>query len=120
MASVYAQQEDQARSPTDYAHPPTTAQPARDASAYTGTYDNPYYGKLTVTVDDTGTGDNTRLTLCLGPKPLRFPLTHYDGDTFSFETTGENAVGRTGVTFSDDTVRVEYLDENHLGTFTRR
>ncbi|RSS53681.1 DUF3471 domain-containing protein, partial [Streptomyces sp. WAC07061] len=87
----------------------------------TGTYDNPYYGPLTVTADAKG-----GLTLSLGPKPLRFPLTHYDGDTFSFETTGENAVGRTGVFFSEGEdgqsgkVRVEYLDQNHLGTFTRR
>lgn len=39
---------------------------------------------------------------------------------FSFETVGENAVGRTGVTFSDGTLRVEYLDADHLGTFTER
>uniref|UniRef100_A0AAU2JNF7 Serine hydrolase n=1 Tax=Streptomyces sp. NBC_00049 TaxID=2903617 RepID=A0AAU2JNF7_9ACTN len=103
----------QGRSPTDYARPPAGAKPARDSAAYTGTYDNPYYGKATVTADDDGA-----LTLALGPKPLRFPLTHYDGDTFSFETTGENAVGRTGVTFADGTLRVEYLDADHLGTFT--
>ncbi|MFI8387382.1 serine hydrolase [Streptomyces sp. NPDC085540] len=100
---------------TDYAHPPTGAQPARDSAAYTGTYDNPYYGKATVTADDKGA-----LTLALGPEPLRFPLTHYDGDTFSFMTAGENAVGRTGVVFADGTLRVEYLDANHLGTFTQQ
>lgn len=33
--------------------------------------------------------------------------------------TGENAVGRTGVTSADGTVRVEYLDGNHLGALTR-
>ncbi|MFB6826338.1 serine hydrolase [Streptomyces virginiae] len=102
-------------STTDYAHPPAGARPARDSSAYTGTYDNPYYGEATVTADDDGA-----LTLALGPKPLRFPLTHYDGDTFSFVTAGENAVGRTGVIFADGTLRVEYLDADHLGTFTRR
>ncbi|MFJ3924265.1 serine hydrolase [Streptomyces sp. NPDC090022] len=112
-AGLYAQQDRAARSPTDYAHPPAGARPARAADAYTGTYDNPYYGPLTVTADDGA------LTLALGPKPLRFPLTHYDGDTFSFETTGENAVGRTGVFFKDGTVRVEYLDADRLGTFTR-
>ncbi|MFE6837543.1 serine hydrolase [Streptomyces sp. NPDC057705] len=115
-ASAYAQAlEDPGRSTTDYAHPPAGAEPARDSAAYTGTYDNPYYGKATVTADDNGA-----LTLALGPKPLRFPLTHYDGDTFSFETRGENAVGRTGVTFADGTLRVEYLDVNHLGTFTQQ
>ncbi|MET9689171.1 serine hydrolase [Streptomyces sp. NPDC006514] len=102
-------------STTDYAHPPKGARPAQDSAAYTGTYDNPYYGKATVTADDKGA-----LTLALGPKPLRFPLTHYDGDTFSFVTAGENAIGRTGVIFADGTLRVEYLDAEHLGTFTQQ
>ncbi len=115
LASVYAKEIDNARSPTDYAHPPASAKPAKDSAAYTGTYDNPYYGKATVTADNKGT-----LTLALGPKPMLFPLTHYDGDTFSFETTGEMAAGRTGVTFADGTVRVESLDANHLGTFTEQ
>ncbi|WP_406367445.1 serine hydrolase [Streptomyces sp. NBC_01546] len=115
LASVYAKEADNARSPTDYAHPPASAKAAKDSAAYTGTYDNPYYGKATVTADDKGA-----LTLALGPKPLRFPLAHYDGDTFSFETTGEMAVGRTGVTFADGTLRVESLDANHLGTFTEQ
>ncbi|MBT2403726.1 MULTISPECIES: serine hydrolase [unclassified Streptomyces] len=113
--AIYAQMDSADRSSTDYAHPPASAKPAQDNAAYTGTYDNPYYGKLTVTASPDG-----GLTLSLGPKPMRFPLTHYDGDTFSFETAGENAVGRTGVTFSDGTVRVEYLDDEHLGTFTQR
>ncbi|MFD8633053.1 serine hydrolase [Streptomyces sp. NPDC059533] len=115
LAAVYEQGDFALRSPTDYAHPPSGAKPAQDSAAYTGTYDNPYYGKATVTADDSGA-----LTLALGPKPQRYRLTHYDGDTFSFVTAGENAVGRTGVFFSDGTLRVEYLDANHLGTFTRR
>ncbi|MCF3181950.1 serine hydrolase, partial [Streptomyces polychromogenes] len=114
--ALYAQQLNEGhRSTTDYAHPPAGAAPAQPANTYTGTYDNAFYGPLTVTADPKGA-----LTLSLGPKPLRFPLTHYSGDTFSFVTTGENAVGRTGVTFSDGKVRVEYLDAEHLGTFTRR
>ncbi|MET9963275.1 serine hydrolase [Streptomyces sp. NPDC006326] len=117
FAEIYAQVDGAGRSPIDYAHPPAGAKPARADSAYTGTYDNPYYGKLTVAADPGGSGG---LVLSLGPKPLRYPLTHYDGDTFSFETSGENAVGRTGVTFKDGTVRIEYLDKTHLGTFTRQ
>ncbi|MET9700422.1 serine hydrolase [Streptomyces sp. NPDC006529] len=118
--SLYAQQEDAARSSTDYVHPPAGAKPARADTAYTGTYDNPYFGRLTVSAAP-GSRAGEGLTLSLGPRPQRFPLTHYDGDTFSFETTGENAVGRTGVTFADGTVRIEYLDAGpgHLGTFTR-
>ncbi|WP_030192969.1 serine hydrolase [Streptomyces sp. NRRL S-87] len=115
VSKAYEEQLGQGKSETDYAHPPADARPARADSAYTGTYDNPYYGKLTVTAEPGGGG----LVLHLGPKPMDFPLTHYDGDTFSFETVGENAVGRTGVTFKDGTVRIEYLDENGLGTFQR-
>ncbi|MEU9147848.1 serine hydrolase [Streptomyces sp. NPDC048349] len=115
ISGLYEQELNVGRSPTDYARPPSGAKPAQDSAAYTGTYDNPYYGKATVTADDNGA-----LTLSLGPKPQRYPLTHYDGDTFSFETRGENAIGRTGVFFTDGTFRVEYLDANHLGTFTQQ
>ncbi|WP_327251889.1 serine hydrolase [Streptomyces sp. NBC_01244] len=113
--ALYAQINAEGRSATDYARPPTGAKPAGEDSAYTGTYENPYYGKATVAATSEG-----KLTLSLGPEPMVFPLTHYDGDTFSYETAGENAVGRTGVFFSpaDRTVRIEYLDADHLGTFT--
>ncbi|MFE2874867.1 serine hydrolase [Streptomyces roseus] len=117
FAELYARQLGPGPSATDYAHPPAGAKPARADTAYTGTYVSPYYGKLTVTADTGGKGG---LTLSLGPKPMRFPLTHYDGDTFSYVTAGENAVGRTGVVFKDGTVRIEYLDANHLGTFTKQ
>lgn len=116
LARLYATTDEAGHSRTDYAHPPATAKPAKADSAYTGTYDNPYYGKATVTSNPDGGG----LTLSLGPKPQRYPLTHYDGDTFSFEPRGENAVGRTGAVFTEGGLRVEYLDANHLGTFTRR
>ncbi|MFD7323142.1 serine hydrolase [Streptomyces sp. NPDC059875] len=114
--ALYEQEADEGRSKTDYAHPPSDATPAKDADAYVGTYSSDYYGALKVTA-----GEGGQLTLALGPKPETYRLTHYDGDTFSFETRGENAVGRTGVTFSADgkTVRVEYLDGTGLGTFTR-
>ncbi|MFJ6632214.1 serine hydrolase [Streptomyces sp. NPDC091376] len=120
IAALYAQEDRAAVSPTDYAEPPAVREAARPDSAYTGTYDNAYYGKAVVTTDEDG------LVLELGPAPKRYRLSHYDGDTFSFATTGENAVGRTGVTFTfgegktADRLRVEYLDETGLGTFTRR
>ncbi|CAL9395420.1 D-aminopeptidase [Streptomyces sp. enrichment culture] len=115
FAELYAQADGADRPETDYSRPPADAKPAKAAGAYTGTYESPYYGRLTVT-EAPGGG----LVLSLGPKPLRFPLAHYDGDTFSYETAGENAVGRTGVVFGDGTVRIEYLDEGGMGTFSRR
>ncbi len=106
------------RSPTDYAKPPAGAAEARANSAYTGTYTNAYYGNLSVTAAAGGA-----LSMSLGPRPMTFPLTHYSGDTFSYVTTGETAVGRSGVTFmvSGDratAVQVENLNRTGLGTFT--
>jgi hypothetical protein len=51
-------------------------------------------------------------------------LAHYDGDVFSYQTVGENAVGLSGVTFTGSggragSVRVENLDHTGLGTFKR-
>ncbi|MEU8529247.1 serine hydrolase [Streptomyces sp. NPDC048629] len=114
--ALYQQEADAGRSKTDYAHPPSGAEPAQAADTYTGTYTSPYYGRAQVVAGTDGT-----LTLRLGPKPQTYALTHYDGDTFSFETAGENAVGRTGVTFTPDgkSFTVEYLNTEGLGRFTR-
>jgi CubicO group peptidase (beta-lactamase class C family) len=119
IGKVYEQEEAELRSPTDYGEPPPDPAPARPEGAYLGTYRNDYYGPLLVTAADGA------LVMQLGPDRMRFRLTHYDGDTFSFRTVGENAVGLSGVTFSGDLdgsaehVRVESLDANGLGTFTR-
>jgi hypothetical protein len=53
-------------------------------------------------------------------------LKHYDRDIFTYETTGENAVGTTGVYFTigadgkAKTVLVENLNVHKQGTFTRK
>ncbi|MFE7600209.1 serine hydrolase [Streptomyces sp. NPDC057494] len=114
--ALYQQQADEGRSKTDYAHPPSGATPAQAADTYAGTYDSAYYGRAKVVA-----GPNGTLTLQLGPKPQSYRLTHYAGDTFSFPTRGENAVGLTGVTFTPDgkSFTVEYLNTEGLGTFTR-
>ncbi|MEV8098349.1 serine hydrolase [Kitasatospora sp. NPDC085879] len=106
-------------SPTDYSKPPAGAAPAKPDAAYVGTYANGYYGPLTVSARDGG------LVMSLGPDNLQFPLRHYDGDVFSFQTRGENAVGLSGVTFTvgadgrASTVVVEQFNHDGLGTFTR-
>lgn len=116
---LYEQQAEQSRSPTDYTEPPDDASDARADSTYTGAYTNPYHGPVTVTAAD------GELTMRLGPKPMAFRLTHYAGDTFSFETVGENASGLSGVTFKGDedgratSVTIEAFDETGLGTFGR-
>jgi CubicO group peptidase (beta-lactamase class C family) len=89
--------------------------------AYAGTYANPYYGDAVVSAE------NGALVLGLGVKPERYTLTHWNGNTFSFEPVGEAATGGpTAVTFVPNvdgdgmTMTVEYLNDSKLGTFTRR
>ncbi|WAZ19249.1 serine hydrolase [Streptomyces cinnabarinus] len=117
LDQVYQAQLDGDRSKTDYADPPSDATPAKAADTYTGTFGNRYYGRAEVVSGEDGT-----LTLRLGPEPQSYRLTHYDGDTFSFRTVGEDAVGLTGVTFTPDgkSFTVEYLDKEGLGTFRRQ
>ncbi|WP_042389159.1 serine hydrolase [Streptacidiphilus melanogenes] len=111
---------DAGASPTDYAKPPASPAPARANSAYTGVYRNDFYGPATVSA-----AANGQLSLVLGPDRQTFPLTHYTGDTFSYRTRGENAVGLSGVTFHSgptgtaDSVVLENLNTTGLGTFTR-
>lgn len=94
--------------------PPAAPTPPRDLAAYTGTYDSDYWGPATVTTDETG------LVLTIGPAQRRYPLRHWDGDTFAFDLRGENAPpgSVSSAVFTDDTLRIAYFDQNGLGTFT--
>jgi len=106
---------------TDYAKPPGDPKAAQGDSAYVGTYANSYYGPLTVTAA------NGALSMSMGPagNPTTFPLTHYDGDTFTFQSIGENATGISGAVFTSGTggqaarVKLGFYDTRGLGTFTR-
>ena len=55
--------------------PPT---PARPLDAYLGSYANDFYGTFEVVADGTG------MALVQGPARVTSPLTHWDGDTFTF------------------------------------
>jgi CubicO group peptidase (beta-lactamase class C family) len=121
MGAAFAQMDAAAAPEVDYAKTPSEPKPARDLAAYTGSYGNSYYGPLTVTAA------RDRLSMAMGPqgKPTTFALTHFDGDTFSFETIGENANGLAGAIFTlgDDgkasKVVLDYYDRTGLGTFVR-
>jgi CubicO group peptidase (beta-lactamase class C family) len=98
---------------------PSDPAPARPPGAYTGRYANRYYGPLRIATR------GGRLVMSIGPKPARYMLRHWSGDTYSFQPRGENAVGISSVTFRGrgdraGAVNVEYLDEAGLGTFERR
>ena len=99
---------------------PSAPQPARSAAFYAGTYDNKFYGPIRVLPSAHG------LTLVLGPKHLRFALSHWSGDTYALDWTGENEYGISAVDFQHNqtgqapSVRLELLDIAGLGTFRRR
>ncbi len=86
-----------------------------------GRYGNSYYGPLVVSAE----GD--KLSMSMGPQdaPTKFALSHFDGDTFSFETIGENANGLAGAIFTlgedgkPSKVVLDFYDRTGLGTFVR-
>ncbi|WP_423193955.1 serine hydrolase [Cupriavidus sp. H18C2] len=95
--------------------PPANPLPARALSTYTGTYRNDYHGPLTVAEQ------GGALVMTLGARPLVLPLTHWDGDVFTFTLHNENATPGTisRATFSSDQVWLEYYDHEGLGVFVR-
>ena len=99
---------------------PANPAPAAAPAAYVGTYQNDYYGP--VTVSEAGGG----LVLTIGPKSMPFPLTHWDGQVFTMVPTGENApdgsISAVSFDVSGDTAKaltIEFFDHDELGTFTR-
>lgn len=109
-----------AKSPmADYSKVPEKVEAAKEEGVYLGSYGNDFYGAAEIVRKDGG------LALVLGPKKKVFPLTHWSGDIFTFETSGENAMGKAGVFFAvgpdgkADSVVVESLNLGGLGTFRR-
>ncbi len=94
----------------------------RPLDAYAGTYDNPYFGPATVTVE----GDALSLTMGPEGRPVTFPLTHDVGDHFRFETIGEWATGEAVAAFGGNRdgkaadLMLSAYNMRGLGTFTRR
>src|SRR5437899_318205 len=78
----------------DYSKPPESSAPALKNNAYVGQYTNDFFGDISIIEKDGG------LAIVQGPKNKMFPMKHYDRDTFTYETEGENAVGRSGITFT--------------------
>jgi CubicO group peptidase (beta-lactamase class C family) len=121
MGRIFEQMEANDAPAVDYTKVPASPQPARELAAYSGSYGNSYYGPLVVSAHDDG------LSMTLGPqaKPTTFSLTHFDGDTFSFQTIGENANGLAGAIFKigkdgkASNVVLDFYDRTGLGTFVR-
>ena len=93
--------------------------PAAADTAYIGSFANDFYGPVEVVAGADG------LNLLIGPNRRSFRLTHFDRDTFTFETIGENASGLSGVSFALDgagkarSVWIEAFDKSGLGSFAR-
>lgn len=89
--------------------------PARPLSDYVGVYASDYWGPAVVTEHDGA------LQLAMGPNNRTFTLAHWDGDTFTFGVTDENAPPGTisRALFAGPTLNLEYYDSDKLGTFTR-
>jgi CubicO group peptidase (beta-lactamase class C family) len=101
-----------------FSKPATGPKPARSAAAYTGRYLNDFYGPLTVS------GSDDKLEFTVGPATEKFPLRHYSGDEFFFQTTGEDDSGFSGATFemSGDeatSLLITAWNAEKLGTFRR-
>jgi len=103
----------------DYSKPPLSPAPALKNNAYVGRYTNDYFGGISIIEKGGG------LAILQGPKNKTFPMKHYDRDTFTYETEGENAVGRSGITFTigpdgkATQVLVENLNVRGEGIFKR-
>jgi CubicO group peptidase (beta-lactamase class C family) len=103
----------------DYSKAPTSPSPALKNDTYLGKYANDYFGEVFIVEKDGG------LAIVQGPKKMSFAMKHYDRDTFTYETEGENAVGRSGLTFTigpdgkATRVVVENLNVRGEGIFNR-
>ena len=62
--------------------PPATPAPARGLSAYAGSYENPYFGPLTVEPQDSS------LLIRVGQRQTLVRTKHWDGDTFAIALPG--------------------------------
>ena len=103
----------------DYSKSPAAPTPALKNDAYIGRYANDFFGDISIIEKDGG------LAIVQGPKKRTFTMKHYNRDTLIYETEGENAVGRSGITFTIGAdgkatqVLVENLNVRGEGAFKR-
>jgi CubicO group peptidase (beta-lactamase class C family) len=74
--------------------------PTRELKEYCGKFTHEYYGPIEIKLDEGhGPGNSRRLNLFIGPDRREVNLNMWDGDTFVYQTFGENAVGLSAVEF---------------------
>lgn len=99
---------------------PANPIPAKTLSVYVGQFTNPYYGSAIIEEK------NGALTLVLGPKHMRFPLQHWDNNTFAFAPAGEAELvdSTASIVFKVDKDHatdfyIKFYDDNGLGHWAR-
>jgi CubicO group peptidase (beta-lactamase class C family) len=103
----------------DYAKAPASPAPVLKPEAYVGKYANDFFGEISISAQAEG------LSMTIGPQNKAFPMQHYDRDTFTYQTQGENAVGASGIIFTIGAdgkatqLTVENLNVDGKGTFKR-
>jgi CubicO group peptidase (beta-lactamase class C family) len=100
--------------------PPVAPHAPKALDLYAGRYDSTYYGPAEVAVED------DHLVLTLGPRPVRYVLAHWDGDTFALSPQGENAAkgSRSSVRFDTrdgkpEAFTIEYLNASKMAVWER-
>jgi CubicO group peptidase (beta-lactamase class C family) len=99
---------------------PASPQPALSAESFAGRYENAYFGQAEITAE------RGKVTLILGPRRLRFPLSHWDANVFTFAPNSENAPkgSLSSVRFVQEEGKVmaftvDFLNDHGLGSWRR-
>ncbi len=101
-----------------YEVPPVAPAPPAANTVYLGRFTNDFYGEISVVEHNGG------LVLRLGPEQKAYPMTPWDGDTFTDLTDGESGTGTSGLLFTVNegaaaTLAIQNLNKFDTGTFTR-
>ena len=103
----------------NYTSPPDSPSPPAGSAAYLASYSNDFSGEIAV-MEKEGS-----LFIVQGPKKMEFLMTHWNRDTFTYQTEGESGVGTAGITFmlgpdgKAQRVLVENLNLHGEGLFDR-
>lgn len=94
---------------------PANPAPSPPPAALAGVYNNPYWGAATVSE----AGDT--LGLQIGPRGDVWPLTHWDGNVYTFSMVSENSTpgSISKATFDGNRLILEYYDDHHDGVFVK-
>ncbi|MCV7418355.1 serine hydrolase [Mycolicibacterium litorale] len=94
---------------------PANPAPSAPPASLAGVYNNDFWGPATVTEAGGSLG------LQVGPGGDVWPLTHWDGNVFTFSFVSENSPpgSVSKATFDGNRLTLEYFDEEHNGVFVR-